>query len=282
MKTFKMNKSGGMDVFDESQKLLVHFTNDELKIISDIQEKDSRVDTLVDRIPEWVDEQIELEGYSFADFNSHLFSNDEISSDEISARILSDEKLIQKIVKEFNEYDDEDIEHDYFKCLDGAIERFVSIEDVMGEILCEKHPKELEIGQWRVRVVEKGDLYGVENRVPWNDEKPLVEFYDMNVDKKDFPEGRFTTGRYYIDKLLNPGLFGSSLEDMVEKNKGFNLNPIYVEWTVQPGDLAVISAWLKAVQKNVGRSVDSIIHNATKESNAIASKQVDKNDFIKE
>lgn len=254
MKDFRSNVYGGIDVL-ENDKFLVHLSSEDLKTIYEIQQKNYDVDTVRDRIPDWVAEQLEGDDYFFEDFNSHLFSDDEISDDEIWQKLLSDEGLIQKIADEYRSIYDSgaqmDDGPDWWYALNEAIGNNVSIKDVMGEVLCEKHHKELLVGQWRVLVIEQGDLYGTVNRVPWKDEEPCVEFYDMYADAERYPDGRFTTGRYMLSYLVSGSYFEPSLAGLVDENKGFNLNPNYSEWTIRTGDLNIISAWLKAVHKQM-------------------------------
>lgn len=288
MKIFKVNSHGGIDVFNENQKLLIHLSNDDLKTISNIRQKDFDIETVMDRIPEWVDEQIELDNYSFADFNSHLYSSDEISSHEISARILADKKLIKKIAEDYQEHFDDaesrESDPNFSIYLDSAIASSVSIEDVMGEILCEKHPKELLIGKWRVAVVEKGDLHGAYRAMYYENDKPIVEFYDMSQDKEYFPNGQFTGGQYFLETLLTTDIYSSSITDMAKAKVGLSLYADVPSWTVEPGDLAVIGTWLQAVQKNFDSAVKNVsrtIEEKLTEANERSKGQIGKNDNTK-
>lgn len=254
MFTFYENLYGGVDICNNDE-VVTRLNSLEVVELKNVIEQIQHRTTVLGALPDLVAGNSECEGFSLADFNSHLFSNDEIGLDEVIDRvgvIVSDKKIMAAIYSDYIDLLEDGVVSDL--AVGAALENNISIRDVVGELLREKHPKVLDIGQWRVRVVEKGDLYGVENPVPWKDVNPCVEFYNMNVDKERFPEGRFTTGRYMIDRFLNPGDFRPSLEDLVKSNKGFNLHPAYPEWTVQPGDLNVIGAWLKAVQDYIERN----------------------------
>lgn len=262
MRHFEVNEFGGVDVCLEDGEIVVRLNADELKEIYVLQQKKNDLDFVKGRIPEWVSYYFVSEEEFFSDFNSHLFSQDEISQDDICEWILGNAGLIEKIADEYRDIlEDPETEEgcQEWWYADEAISTHVSIKDIMGEILREKYPKELLVGQWRVLLVEQGDLFGIENRVPWVDSQPLVEFYDMSADKERYPEGRFTTGRFYLDKLLNPGMFDESLEEMVEQDKGLKLNQVRLDWTVLPGDLNVIASWLKAVQMNAHEKVQTKI-----------------------
>lgn len=253
MKKFVANERGGVDICLEDGEILFRLTENDVKGIIAVQQRQNDLDFVKHQVWNWVEKQLEDDDGFFADFNSHLFSGDEISQEEIWQKLLSDEVLIQKIADEYREILEDPASEDgpEWWIAEEAISTHTSIKDIMGEILCDKYHKELLVGSWRVLVIEKGDLYGKENRVPWHDEEPLVEFYDMRADKEKYPEGQFTTGRFYIHRLFNPGFFDESIEDMAEQGKSFSWHQNRPEWTVKPGELNVISAWLKAVYAKV-------------------------------
>lgn len=249
MHVFKRNAYGGVDVLSEDNKFVVHLNNDDLKELFEIQQKNYDVDTVMVRIPDWVNESVEGDDFFFADFNSFLYSDDEISSEDIYAKLLSNEKLINKISDEYRK--DYDSESDWWTALNKAIASNVSIKGVLGEILCDKHPKEFQIGKWRINVVEKGDLYGENKTLRHEDNKPIVEFYDMSQDKERFPNGQFTGGQYYLETLTTSDVYGESLDEMAKSGVGLELCGGVDAWVVQPGELNVISAWLGAVQNRL-------------------------------
>ena len=53
---------------------------------------------------------------------------------------------------------------------------------------------------WAVRIVEKGDKYGLKDCLTHDGEEPLVEFFDTRYEHTDF--GQFVT-RYYLCTLLD-------------------------------------------------------------------------------
>lgn len=270
MKQFKENSHGGIDVFDGNNKFLLHLNNDDLLAIGEIQQRRGDLYTVRDRISDWVMEQLESDDFFFADFNSMLFSGDEISEEEIYQKILDDDELLDEIVKAYR-FDLDYVDGvNWWDALNNAIEKHISLKEIMGEVLCDKRPKELEVGRWRILVIEQGDLYGTDShKVPWKDEQPCVEFYDL--------QGRvgqqWTTGRFYVRDLVCPKqpTFALSLDEMIEQGKGLELNPNVPAWTVRPGELNVISTWLKAVQQRCAdkqhnlNTVDHIIADAAAE-----------------
>lgn len=248
---FKLNALGGVDVFNEQDKFLLHLSSEDLNTIHMMQQHEQDIDTVKGRLLPWVERQVE-EDFEFADFNSHLFSGDEISAEQIYQKILNDSSLVARIVDEFRDILDHPQTEQGLQTwayADEAISTHVSLRDILGEILCDKHPKELLIGKWRVNVVEKGDSYGEKGVLCHEDEKPLVEFYDMSQDKKDFPNGQFTSGRYYLESLLSSD-FNSSLYTVADY-VGLVLCGGVDDWIVSPGEMYVISAWLSAVNKHI-------------------------------
>lgn len=286
MKRFVSNSLGGVDMYLDGGDTFIRLDAEDVKAIFEVQQKQNDVDFVKHQVWSWVEKQLEGDEFFFADFNSHLFSGDEISMEDIVQKILSDDVLIQKIADEYRDILEDPATEEGCQewwYADEAIGTHVSIKDIMGEVLCDKHHKELLVGQWRVLVIERGDLYGRENRVPWEDEEPLVEIYDMSADKEKYPDGKFTSGRFYLYKLFNPGFFDESLEDMVEQNKGFSWHPNRPECTIAPGDLNVISSWLKVVQARVQekRKVADLILNATDRAASSAGKDKEQ-EYVKD
>ena len=268
MKKFVVDELGGVSIESSYGDIYVRLSADEVKELFDVLQRQKDLQFVRSRVPDWVEKQLEDDDVFFADFNSHLFSGDEISQEEIVQKILSDEGLIRKIADEYRDILDDPATEDAAEwwLAEEAIGNCLTINDVMGEILREKHPTELEIGRWRVLLIEQGDLYGSEgNRVPWLDTEPCVEFYDMYVDKTRHPHGKFTTGRFYVDQLVHPGFFTPSLEDLVEDGAALLLNPVKEDWKVGAGDLNVISAWLKACYEHAKPSIEMRLAEAKAE-----------------
>ena len=76
-------------------------------------------------------------------------------------------------------------------------------------------------GHFNVRILRKGEKYGLEDCLTHKERKPLVEFYDYrHRDDKEWKRGQFVS-RYYAETILKHDLnFGLSLDGGVP------------EWTV--------------------------------------------------
>lgn len=89
-------------------------------------------------------------------------------------------------------------------------------------------------GHFNVRILRKGEKYGLENCLTHKERKPLVEFYDYrHRDDKEWKRGQFVS-RYYAETILKHDLnFGLSLDGGVP------------EWTVSAESMRDILAWLR-------------------------------------
>ena len=89
-------------------------------------------------------------------------------------------------------------------------------------------------GYFNVRILRKGEKYGLEDCLTHKERKPLVEFYDYrHRDDKEWKRGQFVS-RYYAETLLKHDLnFGLSLDGGVP------------EWTVSAESMREILAWLR-------------------------------------
>ena len=86
--------------------------------------------------------------------------------------------------------------------------------------------------QWRVVLLRPGDKYGRNDSC--TADRPLVEFWDMTVDKRKFPEGQFVS-RYWLTTLLTGELHPLILDGGVP------------EWTVTASDMALVVGWLNGL-----------------------------------
>ena len=89
-------------------------------------------------------------------------------------------------------------------------------------------------GHFNVRVLRKGEKYGLEDCLIHKERKPLVEFYDYrHRDDKEWKRGQFVS-RYYAETLLKHDL-----------NFGLLLYGDSPEWTVSADYMRKILAWLR-------------------------------------
>lgn len=89
-------------------------------------------------------------------------------------------------------------------------------------------------GSFNVRILRKGEKYGLEDCLTHKERKPLVEFYDYrHRDDKEWKRGQFVS-RYYAETILKHDLnFGLSLDGGVPA------------WTVSAESMREILAWLR-------------------------------------
>lgn len=89
-------------------------------------------------------------------------------------------------------------------------------------------------GHFNVRVLRKGEKYGLEDCLIHKERKPLVEFYDYrHRNDKEWKRGQFVS-RYYAETLLKHDL-----------NFGLLLYGDSPEWTVSADYMREILAWLR-------------------------------------
>ncbi len=73
--------------------------------------------------------------------------------------------------------------------------------------------------EWGVRIVSRGETYGLNNCLTHDEDDPLVEYYDRSVFG---PEGQFVS-RYYLSTL------GQDLWDIT---RGINLHGEVPSWSI--------------------------------------------------
>lgn len=88
----------------------------------------------------------------------------------------------------------------------------------------------MKIDKFFVRIVRKGDRYGLDFCLTHNENEPMVEFYDTRYPHTEF--GQFVS-RYYLSTTLEGD------------NTGLCLYGGVPEWTVSAEDMAAVRAWLK-------------------------------------
>ena len=85
---------------------------------------------------------------------------------------------------------------------------------------------------FNVRVVRKGDRYGLDNCLTHDTNNALVEVYDAECASSEL--GQFVS-RYYISTLLE----GNS------RNTGINLEGSEPKWSIDASNWSKVIAWLE-------------------------------------
>jgi len=94
------------------------------------------------------------------------------------------------------------------------------------------------IAGFRLRIVRKGDRYGVNGCLTQSDERPVVEFYDMRYPHTQF--GQFISS-YYICTLLQSDKLGC----------GLNLHGGVPEWSISAKDMVAVKSFIQERQEAV-------------------------------
>ena len=100
-----------------------------------------------------------------------------------------------------------------------------------GTIMCVINP---DGNQFLVRIVNKGDNYGLKWKLVYEEDEPMVEFYDM--DYMHTPYGRFIS-RYYMSTLLEE-------EGYANGSIGLRLDGDVDEWYISADNMKLIHMWL--------------------------------------
>ena len=87
--------------------------------------------------------------------------------------------------------------------------------------------------EWTVKIIAKGDTYGLDKCLTNDEDKALVEFYDRSYLKMFGEEGQFVS-RYYAETLL------------VEHKKhiGLNLQDGVPGWQITAAGMEEVRDWL--------------------------------------
>ncbi len=259
MSIFKKNSSGGIDVLNEQNEVVLHLNTQEMielqNVIHEIQHKNDVINILPDII-----------GEDFKELNGRFNDSSLVSS--VVDKIAADSDVMKLIVEAYESTIDNN--NSWFYMCRNAIKENLKTGDYIGSVLLDKNSKDLCVDRWRVHILEKGDSYGLDYCLTWDKDEPAVEFFDMSVNKDAFPNGQFTGGRYYMSTLLKFDAQGLSLQEQAANGRQLCLYGEVPEWTVSSDSLRVIGAWLDAVNRNIekdrGLNVDSIIQNAFERS----------------
>jgi hypothetical protein len=95
----------------------------------------------------------------------------------------------------------------------------------------------IKVGKYNIRIVKNGDKYGLDNKLTYDENKPMVEFYDSRYPHSEF--GQFIS-RYYIGTILClDGYYGSPLDNGLCLDGG---NPN--EWSVSSCEMQVVKDYV--------------------------------------
>jgi len=89
------------------------------------------------------------------------------------------------------------------------------------------------IAGFRLRIVRKGDRYGVNGCLTQSDARPVVEFYDIRSPHTQF--GQFVSS-YFIATLLQADRWGC----------GLSLHGGVPEWSISAEDMVTVRSFLRA------------------------------------
>ena len=117
-----------------------------------------------------------------------------------------------------------------------TLEFSVQIHLQQSSWVTERHTM-ITVSKFNVRVVNKGEKYGLDFCLTHNSDKPLVEFYDTRYPHTEF--GQFVS-RYYVETILGEDGYGS-------EEGGLNLDGGIPEWTVSAKDMETVRNFLKGV-----------------------------------
>jgi hypothetical protein len=89
----------------------------------------------------------------------------------------------------------------------------------------------MQVDKFNVRIVRKGEGYGLDSRLTHDKEEPFVEFYDKRYPHTEY--GQFIS-RYYVSTILE------------YDNQGLCLDGGIPEWSISARDMGVVRSWLAA------------------------------------
>jgi len=92
----------------------------------------------------------------------------------------------------------------------------------------------LKVDKFNVRIVFKGENYGLNDMFTHDQDRPLVEFYDDRYHFQSDDRGQFVS-RYYVSSLLE------------YTGRGLNLHVGVDAWNLSPSDMDTVRDYLQAV-----------------------------------
>ncbi|ATX81987.1 hypothetical protein Ga0123462_1123 [Mariprofundus ferrinatatus] len=98
--------------------------------------------------------------------------------------------------------------------------------------------------KFNVKILNKGDQYGLNKCLRHDEEEPVVEFYDARHKNSD-PEGQFIS-RYYVKTLL--GMDDELLsEDITLGQRGLCLDGNHSDtWYLTPENCMCVGTWIRS------------------------------------
>jgi hypothetical protein len=87
----------------------------------------------------------------------------------------------------------------------------------------------MKIDKFNVRIVRKGDKYGLDFCLTHKQDDSLVEFYDVRYPHTEF--GQFVS-RYYVSTILE------------RERNGLCLDGGVPDWSISANDMDIVRAWL--------------------------------------
>lgn len=94
--------------------------------------------------------------------------------------------------------------------------------------------------RFAVRVLRKGDTYGLDGCLTNDHDTPLVEFYDLDQGEKFGPAGQFVS-RYYAHTLLGTGPHAG---ERIGTTAGLDLHAGILAWSLDRVTAAHVADWL--------------------------------------
>jgi len=90
--------------------------------------------------------------------------------------------------------------------------------------------------KFRVRIIRRGNHYGLNNCLTHDEDNALVEFWD----------GKQFVSRYYATTLLGEDEFGEGHSD----TDGLSLQGDEPRWSIEGPQMARVRAWVRQVRSN--------------------------------
>lgn len=97
---------------------------------------------------------------------------------------------------------------------------------------------------FNVRIIQRGDKFGLNNKLTYDEDEPQIEFYDTRYPHTEY--GQFVS-RYYVKTLLGEDIWGQ-----VAEGHGLCLHGGVEDWAISADNLTATRSW---VRRRLGREV---------------------------